>query len=62
MFPNILMFFLTYHIGPKSESESHSVMSDSLQSHRLYSPRAWNSPGQNTGVYSRSLLQEIFPT
>ena len=27
------------------ESESRSVMSDSL---RLYSP--WNSPGQNTGV------------
>ena len=26
----------------------------------LYSP--WNSPGQNTGVASRSLLQGIFPT
>ena len=35
-------------------------MSDSLQPHRLYSP--WNSPGQNTGVGSRSLLQRIFPT
>ena len=44
----------------KSESESHSVMSDSLQPHGLYSP--WNSPGQNTGVGSRSLLQGIFPT
>ena len=32
----------------KSESESHSVMSTSLQNHGLYSP--WNSPGQNTGV------------
>ena len=41
-------------------SESLSVMSDSLQSHRLYSP--WNSPGQNTGVGSLSLLQGIFPT
>ena len=31
------------------ESESvHSVVSDSLQPHGLYSP--WNSPGQNTGV------------
>ena len=30
--------------------ESHSVVSDSLQPHRLYSP--WNSPGQNTGVGS----------
>ena len=28
--------------------------------HRLYSP--WNSPGQNTGVGSLSLLQGIFPT
>ena len=36
------------------------VVSDSLQSHGLYSPG--NSPGQNTGVGSRSLLQGIFPT
>ena len=42
------------------ESESRLVMSDSLQPHRLYSP--WNSPGQNTGVHSLSLLQWIFPT
>ena len=40
-------------------SESHSVVSDSLQPHGLYSP--WNSPGQNTGVGSLSLLQGIFP-
>ena len=39
---------------------SHSVVSDSLQPHGLYSP--WNSPGQNTGVGSLSLFQEIFPT
>ena len=39
-------------------SESRSVMSDSLWPH--YSP--WNSPGQNTGVGSVSLLQGIFPT
>ena len=44
----------------ESESESCSVMSDSLQPHGLYSP--WNSPGQNTGVGSLSLLQGIFPT
>ena len=44
----------------QSEMESHSVVSDSLQSHGLYSPR--NSPGQNTGVGSLSLLQGIFPT
>ena len=38
-----------------SESESHSVVSDFLRSHGLYSP--WNSPGQHTGVGSFSLLQ-----
>ena len=43
-----------------SESESLSVLSDSLRPHGLYSP--WNSPGQNTGVGSCSLLQGIFPT
>ena len=42
------------------ESESRSVLSDPLQPHGLYSP--WNSPGQNTGVSSLSLLQWIFPT
>ena len=42
------------------ESESRSVVSDSLRTHGLYSP--WNSPGQNTGVGSLSLLQGIFPT
>ena len=31
-----------------------------LQTHGLYSP--WNSPGQNTGVGSLSLLRGIFPT
>ena len=36
-------------------SGSRSVMSDSFQPHGLYSP--WNSPGQNTGVGSHSLLQ-----
>ena len=38
-----------------SESLSHSVVSDSLQPHGLYIP--WNSPGQNTGVGSLSLLR-----
>ena len=42
------------------KSESHSVVSNSLGPHGLYSP--WNSPGQNTGVGSLSLLQGIFPT
>ena len=35
-------------------------MSESLPPHGLYSP--WNSPGQNTGEGSCSLLQAIFPT
>ena len=42
------------------ESESRSVLSDSLRPHELYSP--WNSPGQITGVWSLSLFQGIFPT
>ena len=42
------------------ESESFSVVSDSLWPCGLYSP--WNSPGQNTGVGSLSLLQGIFLT
>ena len=42
------------------ESESHSVMSDSLWLHGLYS--LWNSPGQNTGVGCHFLFQGIFPT
>ena len=44
----------------KEWSESHSVVSDFLRPHGLYSP--WNSSGQNTRVGSLSLLQGIFPT
>ena len=43
-----------------SESENCSVVSDSLRPHGLYS--SWNSPGQNTGVGTLSLLQGSFPT
>ena len=42
------------------ESESHSVVSDSLRPLGLYS--LWDFPGQNTGVGSLFLLQGIFPT
>ena len=42
------------------ERESRSVVSNSLWPHGLCSP--WNSPGQNPGVGSCSLLQGIFPT
>ena len=42
----------------ESESESHSVVSEFLRQHGI----PWNSPGQNTGVGSLSLLQGILPT
>ena len=44
----------------QSESDSCSVVSNSLGPYGLYSP--WNCPGQNTGVGSLALLQGIFPT
>ena len=49
-----------YYNIQMSESESCSVMSDSLRPRGLSSP--WNSPGQNTGMSSLSLIREIFPT
>ena len=54
------VFFQDLSGWEHSESESRSVVSDSLPPHGLYCP--WNSPGQNTGVGSLSLLQGIFPT
>ena len=42
-----------------AESESCSVVSNSLWPPGLYSP--WKSPSQNTGVGSLSILQGIFP-
>ena len=53
---------MTYNLKPQSESENESclVASDSWWPHGLYSP--WNSPGQNTGMGSLSLLQGIFLT
>ena len=49
----------TREIGKVKERESHSVTSDSLRPHGLYSP--WSSPGQNTGVGSLFLLQGNLP-
>ena len=47
--------------GPRSqvesESESRSVVPDSLRPHGLYRP--WDSPGQNTGVGTLSLLGDL---
>ena len=48
------------NINNESENKIHSVMSNSLWSHGLYSP--WNFLGQNTRVSSLSLLHGIFPT
>ena len=53
-------FPLTPSFSWKCESESPSVVSNSLWPHGLYSP--WNSLGQRTGAGSRSLLQGISPT
>ena len=44
----------------KYESESGSGVSDPLRLHGLFS--LWNSPGQNAGVGSLSLLPRVFPT
>ena len=53
-------YYYYFHVSFYYESESDSIVSDSLRPHGLYSP--WNSPGQNTGVGSLSLFQRIFPT
>ena len=54
------MLFLSRLVLGECESESHSVLSTPLWPHGLDS--LWNSPGQNTGVGSLSLLQGICPT
>ena len=46
-------------MATSSESESGSVVSNSLWPRGLYSP--WNSLGQNTEMGSHSILQGIFP-
>ena len=55
-------FFYPKHlqINTLQISKSHSVVSDSLPLHGLASPQ--NSPSQNIGVGSLSLLQGTFPT
>ena len=45
--------------GMGKGNESHSVVSNSLRPHGLYSP--WNSVGQNTGVGSLSFLWGNLP-
>ena len=55
-----ILWIVAHQASLFTESESRSVVSDSLRPHGLYSP--WNSPGQNTGVGSHSLIQGILPT
>ena len=65
----LVLLSLLIHIGLESrtmfESVSCSVVSNSLQPHRLqpsWPLCPWNSPGKNTGLGSHSLLQRIFPS
>ena len=51
---------LTTSATRESESARHSVVSDTLRPHGLYSP--WNSPAQNAEVGSLALPQSMeFP-
>ena len=52
--------YIVYICMKWNKSESRSVVFNSSRAHGLCGP--WNSPGQNTGVGSLSLLQGIFPT
>ena len=51
------MFSLTGKGNRAQWRESHSIMSNSLRPHGLYSP--WNSSGQNTGVGSLSFPGDL---
>ena len=59
-FFSIILFLKNSKLALKWWSESPSFVSDSLQPNGLHS--SWNSPGQNTGLGSLSLLQGIFLT
>ena len=56
------IFWVTFKILPFTQWKWKwkSLSCDSLRLHGLYRP--WNSPDQNSGVGSLSLLQGIFPT
>ena len=64
MFFPVLVYGCESWTIQKAESESLSVVSDSLRLHGLQSARLlsrWNSPSKNTGVGCYALLQGIFP-
>ena len=58
----LILHYKNKYIRLHAQSLSHAsfVATPGLQPARLLCP--WNSPGKNTEVGSRSLLQEIFPT
>ena len=58
--PEIILLEMALMALKEKVRVSHSAVSDSLQPHRLYSPR--NSSGQNAGVGRLSFLQGVFPT
>ena len=60
VFPVVMYGCENWTIKKAEKWKWSSVVSDYLRPHRLYSP--WNSPGQNTGVGSLSLLQGLFQT
>ena len=58
------LYFIYFH-SEKRKSINHSVVSNSVGSHRLELARLfcpWNSPGKSTRVGNHSLLQGIVPT
>ena len=58
--PPLLFFSFVEYKNYTIENKNLSVVFYSLRPHGLYSP--WDSPGQNTGMGSYSLLQGNFPT
>ena len=59
--PHLHRFSFQQNPGFDAKSTPSAVWKwKSLQPHGIYSP--WNSPGQNIGVGSLSLLRRIFPT
>ena len=61
----VIKFLLVTETHCKTESVSHSIVSDLLQPHGLKPSNLlcpWPSPGKNTGVRSHLLLQGIFLT
>ena len=58
--PLVVVFAMKHYVLGIVKMKTCSVGFNPLRPRGLYSP--WNSPGQNTGGGSLSLLQGIFPT